>query len=97
MDPQLQDSCTAADSGCVSSSGSGATAGNIGGGSKAASSGFLLPTQQEGSSQEQLQQHTAARLHVSIAKVSLLAKERGFRASLGATETVHAFTAQVGG
>lgn len=36
-----------------------------------------------------------APLHVSIAKVSLLAKEKGFRASLRAAEAAQAFAAQV--
>jgi hypothetical protein len=93
---QLQDGSAAAGVGCVSSSGSGASAGASAGCLEAASSGYFLPAQQDSSSQELIQRLPAVLLHVSIAKVSLLAKERGFRASLRATETVQAFTAQVG-
>lgn len=55
---------------------------------------FFLQAWEEEAPAPQVQQPQAP-LHVSIAKVSLLAKEKGFRASLRAAEAVQAFAAQV--
>lgn len=98
---QLLHSSTVSGSGCGSSSGSGGTSNAKAGGSEAARDGFFLPAEQDSSSssQQRMQGQAAGqlamRVSVSIAKVSLLSKERGFRASLRATETVQALAAQV--
>lgn len=61
---------------------------------------YFLPLQQlSGQHDGQLQPAVAQVLpiHVSIAKVSLLAKEKGFRCSMRATEAAQVFTSQVNG
>jgi hypothetical protein len=58
-------------------------------GDSSRSGAFYETTQQGGAAAQQ--QH----LHVSVAKVSLLAKEKGFRASMRAAEAAQAFAAPV--
>jgi predicted RecA/RadA family phage recombinase len=58
-------------------------------GDSSRSGAFFLPMQQGGTGAQQLH------LHVSVGKVSLLAKEKGFRASMRAAEAAQAFAAPV--